>query len=103
MDNEAQGCVPEARNKIDGLSQQDSSKRFGVPSAEPTTVQKVAQAILPKKGMAACNVRLRKQQENYIPNMKGNKYVVALTQIVASLIKSKYVMFMAQMSVNLMT
>jgi hypothetical protein len=60
MDNEAQGCVPEARNKIDGLSQQDSSKRFGVPSAEPTTVQKVAQAILPKKGMAACNVRLRK-------------------------------------------
>ncbi len=28
MDSEAQGYVPELRNKIDGLGQQDLSKRF---------------------------------------------------------------------------
>jgi hypothetical protein len=83
-DSKAQGYVPEACNKIDGLGQQDSSKRFDVPTAEPTTVPEVAHSVLPKKGMAACNVGLRKQPEKYIPSMKGSKYTVALTQIVAS-------------------
>jgi hypothetical protein len=52
--------------------------------------------------MAACNVRLRKQPEKYIPSMKGNKYAVVLTQIVTSLKESKDTMCMAQMSINLM-
>ncbi len=80
-DSEAQGYAPEVRNVIDGLGQQDSSKHFEVPNAEPTTVPavpEVAQAVLPKKGMAARNVTLRKQPEKYIPSMKGNKYTVAL-------------------------
>ncbi len=90
------------RNKIDGIGQQESSEHFYIPNAEPTIVPEVAQAVLPKKGMAACNIRLRKQPEKYIPSMKGNKYAVALTQIVVSLKESKDAMCMAQMSVNLM-
>jgi hypothetical protein len=102
MDSEAQGYIPEVCNKIDGLEQQESSERFDAPNAEPTTVLDIAQAVLPKKGMSACSVRLRRQPEKYIPSMKGNKYALALTQIVASLKESKDVMCMAQMSVNLM-
>jgi hypothetical protein len=105
MDSEAQGYVPELCNKIDDLEQQDSSTLFDVPIAEPTTVSavpEVAQAVLPKKGMAACNVRLRKQPEKYIPSMKGNKYAVAQMQIVVSLKENKDAMCTAQMSVNLM-
>jgi hypothetical protein len=52
--------------------------------------------------MAARNARNRKQPEKYAPSMKGNKYVVALTQIVASLKGSKHAMSMAQMSVKMM-
>ena len=107
MDSEAQCYVPEEHSKVDGLGQQDPSKRFDVPTAEPTTVSKVssspAQAVSPKKGIAACNVKLRKKPEKYVPSMKGNKYAVALTQIVASLKESKDVMLMAQMSVKLMS
>jgi hypothetical protein len=84
MDSEAQGYVPEDHNKVDGLGQQDPSKRFDFPTAETTTVPEVpsspAQAVLPKKGIAAHNARLRKQLESYVPSMKGNKYAVALTQ-----------------------
>ncbi len=61
-----------------------------------------AQAVLPKKGVAERNNRLRNQPEKYVSSMKGNKYAVALTQIVASLKKSKNAMSMAQMSVKLM-
>ncbi len=86
MDNEAQGYGPEEHNELDGLGQQDPSKRFEVPTAELTTVTEVptspAQAVFPKKGMAARNARLRKQPEKYVPSMKGEKYAVALTQIV---------------------
>jgi hypothetical protein len=103
MDSETQGYVPEEHNKIDGLGQQDSSKRFDVPNAEPTTVPEVAQAVLPKKGMVARNVRLTKKPKKYIPSMKGNKFAVVLTQIVASLKESKDAMCMAQMSVKLMS
>ncbi len=107
MDSEAQqDYFPEACNEIDGLGQQDSSERFDVPTAGPATVPavpEVAQAVLPKTEMAAHhNVRLRKQPEKYIPSMKGNKYAVALTQIVASQKESEDAMCMAQMSINLM-
>ncbi len=93
------------RNKIDDRGQQDLSKGFDIPRAEPTTapaVPEVAQAEFSKKGIAAPNIRLGKQPEKYIPSMKGNKYAAALTQIVASLKESKDAMCMAQMSVNLM-
>jgi hypothetical protein len=53
--------------------------------------------------MAACNARVRKPTEKYVPSMKGNKYAVAMTQIAASLEKSKHAMAMAQMSVKLMS
>jgi hypothetical protein len=52
--------------------------------------------------MAAQNARLRKKPEKYVPSIKGNKYAVALTQIVACLKESKDAMLMAQMSVKLM-
>jgi hypothetical protein len=108
MDSEAQGYdVPEEQNKVDGLRQQDPSKRFDVPTAEPTTVPEVpsspAQAVSPKKEMAVCNVRVRKKPEKYVPSMKGNKYAVVQTQIVTSLKESKDAMLMAQMSVKLMS
>jgi hypothetical protein len=70
-------------DKVNGLRQQDPSKRFDIPRAEPTTVPEVpsnkAHAVLPKKGMAACNARRRKQPDKYVPGMKGNRYAVALT------------------------
>jgi hypothetical protein len=53
--------------------------------------------------MAALNAKNRKQSEKYVPNMKGNKNTVALTQIAASLKGSKHAMSMAQMSVKLMS
>jgi hypothetical protein len=53
--------------------------------------------------MAACNARVRKPPEKYIPSMKGSKYAVAMTQIAALLEKSKHAMAMAQMSVKLMS
>ncbi len=62
----------------------------------------LAEAVLPKKGTAVHNARLRKQPEKYVPSMKGNNYTVALTQIVESPKESKDAMSMAQMSVKLM-
>jgi hypothetical protein len=80
MYSEAQGYVPEEHNKVDDLRLQDPSEWFDVPNAEPTTVPEVpsspAQAVLPKKGMVARNVRLRKHPEKYVPSMKGNKYAL---------------------------
>ncbi len=58
---------------------------------------------LPSLGMAARNTRARKPPEKYVPTMKGNKYAVAMTQIVALLKDSKHAMIMAQMSVKLMS
>jgi hypothetical protein len=55
------------------------------------------------QGMAARNARVRKPPEKYVLSMKGNKYAVAMTQIVALLEKSKHAMVMAQMSVKLMS
>ncbi len=82
-----------------GLRQQDTSAApTEEQSAEPPRVETLTPS--PKKGMAARNARNRKQPEKYVPSMKGNKYVVALTQIVASLKGSKHAMSMAQMSVK---
>ena len=46
---------------------------------------------------------MRKPPEKYVPTLKGNKYAVALTQIIKSLKKSKHGVAMAQMSVKLMS
>ncbi len=43
-----------------------------------------------------------KKLSTYTPSMTGNKYAVALTQIVTSLQGSKNAVSMAQMSVKLM-
>jgi hypothetical protein len=56
----------------------------------------------PNVGMAACNARIRKQPEKYVPSMQGNKYQVALAQITTSLGASETSMAYAQMSVKLM-
>jgi hypothetical protein len=42
--------------------------------------------------MAERNARSRKPPETYVPNMKGKKYAVAMTQIAASLGTSKNAM-----------
>jgi hypothetical protein len=90
--------------EVNGLKQQDTNVAPNdEPSSEPTTAPIVeTQAPSPKKGMAACNARKRKQPEKYIPRMSGNKYAVALTQIAASLKGSKHDMQTAQISVKLM-
>ncbi len=101
--------VSQEHTGVDGLRQQDqevvptetpSAKPSRQPSTEPI-VEK--QAVSPKKGMAACNVKYRKQSEKYVPSTIGNKYTVALTQIVALLKSSKHAMSMAQMLVKLMS
>jgi hypothetical protein len=90
--------------EVNGLGQPDTNVApTEEPSAEQTTAPTVeTQAPSPKKGMAAHNVRNRKQPEKYIPSVSGNKYAVALTQIAALLKGSKHAMSMAQMLVKLM-
>ena len=84
----------------DGLRQQDEE----IPPIQvPPTVPVPEDPALPSQGMAACNARVRKPPEKYVPSMKGNKYAVAMTQIAASLKDSKHAMAMAQMSVKLMS
>ena len=68
--------------------------------AEPPTLEMPADT--PPVGMAACNSRVRKPPEKFIPSMQGNKYEIALAQITASLGKSKNSLAFAQMSVKLM-
>jgi len=93
--------VPQELTEVNGLGQQDpSASPTEEPSAEPPAEPN---APSPKKGMAARNARNRKQPEKYVPSMKGNKYAVALTQIVVSLKGSKHAMSMVQMSVKLMS
>ncbi len=81
----------------DGLGQQN--KETQAPPAMPV----LEDPALPRQGMAAHNTRVRKPSEKYAPSMKGNKYALAMTQIVASLGMSKHVVAMAQMSVKLMS
>ncbi len=96
--------VPQEFAEVNGLGKQDiNAAPTEEPSAKPTAAPAfMAQAPSPKKEVAARNARSRKQPEQYIPGMSGNKYAVALTQIAASLKGSKYAMFMAQMPVKLM-
>jgi hypothetical protein len=70
-------------------------------NAEPPMLETPAHT--PPAGMAACNVRVRKPAEKFIPSMQGNKYEIALAQITASLSKSKNALAFAQMSVKLMS
>jgi len=93
--------VPQELTEVNGLGQHDTrAAPTEEPSVEPITVPAVTHAPSPKKGMSAWNVRNRKQPEKYVPSMKGNKYLVALTQIAAASLKgSKHAMSMAQMSV----
>ncbi len=97
--------VPQELTEVDGLGQQDpSTAPTEEPSAEPPTEPRVETlAPSPKKGMSERNARNRKQAEKYVHSMKGNKYVVALTQISTSLKGSKHAMSMAWMSVKLMS
>ncbi len=81
----------------DGLGQQN--KETQAPPAMPVPEDPVP----PRQGMAARNTRVRNPPEKYVPSMKGNKYAVAMTQIVASLGTSKHAVAMAQMSVKLMS
>ena len=76
--------VPQELTEVNGLGQQDTrAAPTEEPSVEPITAPAVTHAPSPKKGMSARNARNRKQPEKYVPSMKGNKYTVALTQIVA--------------------
>jgi hypothetical protein len=52
--------------------------------------------------MAAQNSWLRKAPEKFVPNMKGNKYAIALTQITLLLQGSKVALCMVQRLVKLM-
>ncbi len=82
----------------DGPRQQDKALP---PIQIPPTLSE--DPALPSQGMAVHNARVRKPPKKCVPSMKGNKYVVAMTQIAASLKDSKHAMAMAQMSVKLMS
>ncbi len=71
---------PQEINFDDGLGQQDEA--IQTPPVMPVT-----DPAPPAQGMAACNARVRKPPEKYVPSMKGNKYAVAMTQIAALLKK----------------
>ncbi len=99
MDTEAYGNVPQEQNKVYGLGQQDPIREPTENlSAEPTTVP-----IGPSSSAKRRSTRMAKKPSTYTRSMTGNKYAVALTQIVASLQGSKNALPMAQMSVKLMS
>jgi hypothetical protein len=96
--------APPELAEVNGLGQHDiNTAPIEELNAEPAPAPAVeTQAPSPKKGMAACNSRNKKQPEKYISSMSGNKYAVALTQIAVLLKGSKHAISMAQMSVKLM-
>jgi hypothetical protein len=99
---EAYGDVPQEQNEVYGLRQQDPiAVPTELPSAEPT-----AEPIAAPQGSSSPAKRrstwMVKKPSAYTLSMTGNKYAVALTQIVASLQGSKNALSMAQMSVKLM-
>ncbi len=82
----------------DGLRQQDEMiPPIQIPPNLPEDPAPPCQAI------AVRNARVKKPPEKYVLSMKGNKYAVAMTQILASFKDSKHAMAMAQMSVKLMS
>ncbi len=102
VDIEAYGDVPQEQNKVYGLGQQDPiAAQTEMPSAKPT-----AEPIAAPRGSSSPAKRrsiwMVKKLSAYTPSMTGNKYAVALTQIVALLQGSKNAVSMAQMSVKLM-
>ncbi len=101
--------VDKDASAIDGLKQQDPTEgAAAVPNAEPISNLKKAKSPAkktapPKTGMAARNSHAKKAPEKYVPpNMKGNKYAIALTQITLLLQGSDDALCMAQRSVKLM-
>jgi hypothetical protein len=102
VDTEAYGDVPQEQNEIYGLGQQGPiAAPSEMPIAEPT-----AEPIAAPRGSSSPakrrSTRMVKKPSAYTPSMTGNKYAVALTQLVASLQGSKNALSMAQMSVKLM-
>jgi hypothetical protein len=75
---------PQKINFNDGLGQQD--EEIPAPPAMPVPEDPAP----PAQRMAAPIARVRKPPEKYVLSMKGNRYAVAMTQIVASLKKSKH-------------
>jgi hypothetical protein len=70
---------------------------------EQQAVAEINQAAPPEVGMAALNACIRNPPKQYVPNMQGNKYQVALDQITTSLGMSETSMAFAHMSVKLMS
>ncbi len=93
---------------VDGLEQKNPTEGAAlVPTAEPINSLKKAKspakkAAPPKTGMAAQNSHAREAPEKYVPSMKSNKNVIALTQITSLLQGSKDALCMAQRLVKLM-
>jgi hypothetical protein len=99
VDTEAYGNFPQEQNKVYGLGQQDPiGAPTETPSAEPTTVPIGSSSPAKRR-----STQMAKKPSAYTPSITGNKYTVALTQIVASLRGSKNALSMAQMSVKLMS
>ncbi len=101
VDTEAYGEVPQEQNKLYGLRQQDPiAAPTEIPRAEPT-----AEPIAAPRGSSSPamrrSTRMVKKPSAYTLSMTGNKYAVALTQIVASLGGSKNALSMAQISVEM--
>ncbi len=78
----------------------DTALDYGLDQEAVT--ETATQVESPKVGMAARNACNRKQPENYVPSMQGNKYQVTLAQITTSLGSSETSMAFTQMSVKLM-
>jgi hypothetical protein len=102
VDTEAYGDVLQEQNKVYGLRQQDHIVApTEMPSAEPT-----AEPFAAPQGSSSPakrrSTQMVKKPSAYTPSMTGNKYAVALTQIVTSLQGSKNAVSVAQMSVKLM-
>ncbi len=81
----------------------DTAVVGGLEEQVAEQVAETNKAASPKVGMAARNARIMNPPKQYVPNMQGNKYQVALAQITTSLGMSDRSMAFAQMSVKLMS
>ncbi len=102
MDTEAYGYVPQEQNKVYGLRQQDPIVAPTETPSAKTTAEPIAAPQGPSSPAKRRSARMVKKPSAYTTSMTGNKYAVALTQIVVSLQGSKNAPSMAQMSVKLM-
>ncbi len=103
VDTEAYGDVPQEQNKVYGIGQHDPiAAPTEMPSAEPT-VEPIAAPRGSSSPAKRRSTWMVKKPSAYTPNMTGNKYAVALTQIVTSLQGSKNAVSMTQMSVKLIS